>query len=64
MSPVRLLCLILSLTVLAACQKNDLKEPPVFLGDFVLGHNIVVADQVTKSPISRNATPEEWKANG
>lgn len=62
MSPVRLLFLFLSLTVLAACQKNDLMEPPVYLGDFVLGHNIVIADKVTKSPVSRNATPEEWKA--
>lgn len=62
MAPVRLLFLMLSLTVLAACQKNDLLEPPVYLGDFVLGHNIVLTDKVTKSPISRNATPEEWKA--
>lgn len=62
MSPVRLLFLIMSLTALAACQKNDLAEPPVYLGDFVLGHNIVVADNPTQSPLSRKATPDEWKA--
>jgi hypothetical protein len=62
MSPVRLLFLILSMTALAACQKNDLLEPPVYLGDFVLGYNLVMADNVTKSPISRNATPDEWTA--
>ncbi len=63
MSPVRILFLILSMTALAACQKNDLLEPPVYLGDFVFGHNIIITDNVTKSPISRNATPEEWKVS-
>lgn len=53
----------LSLTLIAACgAKNDLKDPPVPLGDFVLGHNIVVAENVQKVPISREATPEEWEA--
>lgn len=47
---------------LSACQKNDLAEPPVPLGDFALGHNIVVTSNMQKVPISRNATPEEWEA--
>lgn len=47
---------------LAACGgKADLNEPPMPFGDFVLGHNIIVADNVQKVPISRDATPEEWQ---
>lgn len=53
---------ILSLVLLAACATSDLKDPPVDLGDFVLGHNIVVADNVQKVPISRDATADEWEA--
>jgi hypothetical protein len=62
MSPVRLMFVFLSMSVLAACQKSDLAEPAVYLGDFVLGHNIVITDNTTKSPISRKASPEEWNA--
>ncbi|VDC22458.1 hypothetical protein [Pseudogemmobacter humi] len=52
----------LLLTLLAACgAKNDLKDPPVPLGDFVLGHNIIVAENVQKVPISRDASPAEWE---
>ncbi|MFN3845174.1 MAG: hypothetical protein ACK4RZ_05010 [Paracoccaceae bacterium] len=61
MTRARLSALGLSLTILAACATNDLAEPPVPLGDFALGLNIIVADKVEKVPISRNATPEEWK---
>ena len=50
-----------SLSLLSACAKNDLADPPEALGDFALGLNIVVADNVQKVPISRNATPEEWE---
>ena len=46
---------------LSACGKSDLADPPVPLGDFALGLNIVVADKVQKVPISRTATPEEWE---
>lgn len=45
----------------AGCARNDLAEPPVPLGDFALGLNIVVADNVQKVPISRDASPEEWQ---
>ena len=57
----RLLAFGLGLTALAACQTNDLKEPPVPLGDFRLGLNIAVADNVQKVPISREASKEEWQ---
>lgn len=51
-----------ALVVLSACARNDLGEPPVPLGDFALGLNIVVADNVQKVPISREASVEEWEA--
>src|SRR5690606_35049885 len=47
---------------LSACARNDLAEPPVPLGEFALGLNIAVADNVQMVPISRPATPEEWEA--
>jgi hypothetical protein len=59
---IRSLALIVGLSTLAACQTNDLKEPPAPLGDFALGLNIAVADNVQKVPISRDATKEEWEA--
>jgi len=62
MRALRLTALCLGIALVAACQKNDLKEPPAPLGDFALGLNIVVADNVQKVPISRNATPDEWEA--
>lgn len=59
---VRSIALCLGLSVLAACQTNDLTEPPPPMGDFRLGLNIAVADNVQKVPISRDATPEMWEA--
>ncbi len=56
-----LFALALGLTT-AGCARNDLSEPPVPLGNFVLGHNVVVADNVQKVPISRDATKAEWEA--
>jgi hypothetical protein len=47
---------------LSACGRQDLTEPPVPLGDFALGLNIAVADNVEMVPISRPATVEEWEA--
>ncbi len=55
------LALMLGISLLVACQKNDLAEAPVPLGNFELGLNIVVADNMKKVPISRPATVEEWE---
>ncbi len=55
------LALTLGVSLLTACQKNDLAEAPVPLGNFALGLNIVVADNMKKVPISRPATVEEWE---
>jgi hypothetical protein len=52
---------LLSLGLLAACATNDLADPPVPLGDFQLGHNVVVADKMQMVPISRPATVDEWE---
>ena len=50
------------LTVLAACNSaRDLDGPTVALGDFYFGHNIVVAENATRGPLSREAAPEEWE---
>lgn len=57
-----LMAVLLGATILAACQKNDLAEAPVPLGNFELGLNIVVADNMKKVPISRPATQEEWES--
>lgn len=37
-------------------------EPELDLGDFVLGHNIVVAPNIVKGPLSRDASDEKWIA--
>lgn len=58
----RRVMMVLSLCGLAGCQTNDLMEPPVPLGNFALGLNIAVADNVQMVPISRKATPDEWEA--
>ena len=51
------------LAVLAACApKPDLNKPPVPLGRFLLGLNIVVTNAMQKSPVSREATGDEWQA--
>lgn len=60
---IRKLVLFLSLGVLIACgNANDLDEAPVDLGNFSLGHNVVVAPNLTKGPVSREASKEEWIA--
>jgi hypothetical protein len=59
---LRPLALFLGLAALAACARNDLADPPVPLGDFALGLNIAVADNIQMVPISRPAEPADWEA--
>lgn len=55
---------LLAVLGLAACTNpNDLDTAPAPLGDFRLGHNIVVAPNPVKGPLSRTATKEEWIAS-
>ncbi len=57
---MRIVGFLMVCVMLAACAStSDLKDPPVPLGDFSLGHNIVVAPKVQKLAISRPATEEE-----
>jgi hypothetical protein len=59
---LRPLLLVASL-FLAACEaQTSLQAPPAALSGFKLGHAVVLTDKAVQAPISRNATPEEWKA--
>jgi hypothetical protein len=52
---------LLVLLALGACTNpHDLHEEPAELGNFLLGHNAVVAPNLTKGPASREASKEEW----
>nr|WP_253944597.1 hypothetical protein [Pseudogemmobacter hezensis] len=53
--------LVLSFTLVACGARGDLTEPPMPMGDFVLGHNIVVTENMQKVPISRDASGAEWE---
>lgn len=49
---------------LAACgAEEDLSLPPEPLGQFRLGHNIAIADNVTKGPFSREFTEDQLEAS-
>lgn len=56
----RLTAVLIALSLMSACARKDELEPPVNLGNFKLGLNIVVADNPQKVPISRDADPKEW----
>ncbi len=51
--------MMLAAALLSACAGKNVVEPPVELGNFKLGHNIVVADNPQKVPISREAAPQD-----
>lgn len=54
--------LLAGVLALAACTDATLREdPPELLSDMRLGHVVVVAENAQKVPISRDATPDEWK---
>lgn len=56
-----LLLAVLGLAALGACSlPADVNEPQVPMGDFRLGHNVVVVDEPQIGPFSRSATDEEW----
>jgi hypothetical protein len=58
---LRLFAMLAMMTIVAACTNpDDLDEAPVYLGDFNLAHNVVVAPNLTRGPVSREATEEEW----
>ena len=54
--------LVAALTALAACSlPADVDEPPVAMGNFLLGHNIVVVNGPEVLPFSRTASDQDWK---
>ncbi len=53
----------LTLTLSACAEFKDLQAPPEPMGRFLLGHNIVVANDPEVGPLSRKATDEEWVAS-
>ena len=61
MALLRVIACLALVGLVSACAKNDLAEPPVPLGEFALGLNIAVADNVQMVPISRPATVDEWE---
>ena len=59
-SAARLSVMIFMLGLLGACTGvDDLSEPPAPMGTFLLGHNIVIAKDTQKGPLSREASEEE-----
>jgi hypothetical protein len=56
----RIFALFAVLVLLTGCAEQIIEGPPVPLGDFKLGHNIVVATKMQQGPVSRTATQEEW----
>jgi hypothetical protein len=56
----RLFALLTCFVLMTACASNVQDQPPASLGEFKLGHNVVIADKAQQGPISRDATPEEW----
>ncbi|WP_198586208.1 hypothetical protein [Roseovarius salinarum] len=57
----RLFAMLIAGLVVAGCTNpNDLDGPTADLGDFHLGHNVVVAPNLTQGPASRKASKEEW----
>ncbi|MCF6445932.1 hypothetical protein [Nereida sp. MMG025] len=57
--------LLIVLSGLSACgeKPNTIAPPSTALAKFDLGHNIVVARNMQKGPLSRDATVEEWETS-
>lgn len=62
---IRLVVCIAALAALVSCTapSGPVDDPKKDLGDFVLGHNIVVAPQFQRGPLSRPADKDEFIAS-
>lgn len=56
----RIYALLTVLALAAGCTQATPEEPLEQLGEFKLGHNVVVASKAKKGPVSRDATEQEW----
>lgn len=56
----RIFALLTALVFAAGCTPATPDEPLESLGEFSLGHNVVVASKMQKGPVSRDATQDEW----
>ena len=56
----RIFALLTALVFAAGCTPATPDEPLEALGEFSLGHNVVVASKMKKGPVSRTATQDEW----
>ncbi|MEL6551775.1 MAG: hypothetical protein AAFQ54_16155 [Pseudomonadota bacterium] len=60
---IRPLLAALACLGLGACATGGLEDAPEPIGDFELGFLVpIVSPNLTQGPLSREATPEEWKA--
>lgn len=60
---MRALIALIALVTLVSCgDGRDLDEAPAPLGDFKLAHSIVIAPNLVKGPLSREASEEQWVA--
>ena len=60
----RVIALMLTMAAVTACTNpDDLDQAPVDLGAFQLGHNVVLAPNLTKGLASRDASKEELIAS-
>lgn len=57
-----MIALLATLALVSCTNGRDLDKAPVPLGDFKLGHSVVIAPNIVKGPLSRDATKEEWIA--
>lgn len=61
-NPLRALVFLCLGAILAGCDAAaDLEDPPVDLGPFQLGHNIVVVPEPAVLPGSMKVTEKEWQ---
>lgn len=60
----RFFIILLAAAFLAACENiDDISGKPAPIGEFALGHNVVVAPNLVMGPASREASDEDWVAS-
>ena len=55
--------LVCCLGLIGCAAEEELSDTPTPLGQFRLGHNIAIADNVTKGPFSRDFTETDLEAS-